>query len=281
MIRRAGRTSAQPLRGRRLRSRREHAELINLGWSAIGVESDEVACRIASERGVPVARGDARMLHSPTRASTWSYPLTWWEHIEEDHLVAREAFRVLRPGGVARRRALRRGAVERLRRSARPCAALRTATANALIVDAGFTVDQLWSWDVHFSARRPRGASPQRVESEMAPVNPVLNWGLRTALRVERHLPVRSLPGISTGRRGKEGDVSAASERHWVADPRLFVDAGDRGATPAALGPFSRGRLAALNARLRPGAEARFRLGGRGPRRCSGRRRGLAGPDPS
>jgi SAM-dependent methyltransferase len=173
-------------------------ELIDLGWSAIGVESDEVACRIASERGVPVARGDARMLPLADSSVDLVVSTDVWEHIEEDHLVAREALRVLRPGGrllvaVPSGRALWSGhdvALGHVRRYERP-------ELNALIVDAGFTVEQLWSWNVLLRpvarARRRHNES----ESEMAPVNPVLNWGLRTALRAERHLPVRSLPGIS------------------------------------------------------------------------------------
>jgi hypothetical protein len=54
------------------------------------------------------------------------------------------------------------------------------------------------SWNVLLRpvarARRKRRVTSQ---SEMEPVHPVLNVGLRAAVASERFLPVRRLPGIS------------------------------------------------------------------------------------
>jgi hypothetical protein len=63
---------------------------------------------------------------------------------------------------------------------------------------AGLDVIDVMSWNVLLRpvarARRRRRVTSQ---SEMEPVNPVLNVGLRMAVASERFLPVHRLPGIS------------------------------------------------------------------------------------
>ena len=68
----------------------------------------------------------------------------------------------------------------------------------SLVERAGLDVLDVMSWNVLLRpvarARRRRRVTS---ESEMEPVNPVLNAGLRLAVGAERLLPVSRLPGIS------------------------------------------------------------------------------------
>ena len=68
----------------------------------------------------------------------------------------------------------------------------------SLMEAAGLEVTDVMSWNVLLRpvarARRRRRVTSQ---SEMEPVHPVVNAGLRLAVGAERMLPVRRLPGIS------------------------------------------------------------------------------------
>ncbi len=62
---------------------------------------------------------------------------------------------------------------------------------------AGFVVHDTMGWNVLL---RPVARLRRRTntsESEMEEVNPVLNWGLRTIVRIESWLPVKRRKGIS------------------------------------------------------------------------------------
>ena len=63
---------------------------------------------------------------------------------------------------------------------------------------AGLEVVDLWSWNVLLRpVVRARRRKRSEAESEMEPVHPVLNAGLRSAVALERVLPLRRLPGVS------------------------------------------------------------------------------------
>jgi hypothetical protein len=66
-----------------------------------------------------------------------------------------------------------------------------------LVQDSGFVVEDTIGWNVLL---RPVARTRRRTntsESEMAMINPLLNWSLRAVVRVESWLPVQRLAGIS------------------------------------------------------------------------------------
>jgi SAM-dependent methyltransferase len=175
------------------------AVLRSLGWRAVGVEYTASGSAIAAGRGIPVVRADGRRLPVRDAAVDLVMSTDAWEHIDDDAAVAEESARVLRPGGrllvaVPAGVELWSGhdvALGHVRRYER-------ATLAAVIEDAGLVLDDLWSWNVLLrpvvKARRRRKVS---AESEMEAVHPVLNAGLRTAVALERVLPLGRLPGVS------------------------------------------------------------------------------------
>lgn len=175
------------------------AVLRDLGWSVSGLEYSPAGVEIAASRGLRVLRGDATRLPFPDATFDLVMATDVWEHIEDDRAVAAETARVLRPGGrvlVAVPCSMRLWsghdvALGHVRRYER-------AQLSALVRGAGLVVDDLWSWNVLLRpVVRARRRRHSEAESEMEPVHPVLNAGLRAAVAVERALPLRRLPGVS------------------------------------------------------------------------------------
>jgi SAM-dependent methyltransferase len=175
------------------------AVLRDLGWQVAGLEYSPVAAPIAARRGLPIVRADARRLPFRDESLDLVMSTDMWEHIDDDEAVARETVRVLRPGGralvaVPCSMKLWSGhdvALGHMRRYERD-------ELVSLMEGAGLDVVDVMSWNVLLRpvarARRKRRVTSQ---SEMEPVHPVLNVGLRAAVASERFLPVRRLPGIS------------------------------------------------------------------------------------
>jgi len=175
------------------------AVLRDLGWRVSGLEYSPVAAPLAARRGVPVVRADARRL--PFRDGSMDLVMStdMWEHIDDDAAVARETVRVLRPGGRAlvtvpcsmklwSGHDLALGHVRRYEKD----------QLVAVMEGAGLEVTDVMSWNVLLRpVARVRRRRRVTSESEMEPVHPVVNAGLRLAVGAERYLPVRRLPGIS------------------------------------------------------------------------------------
>jgi SAM-dependent methyltransferase len=174
--------------------------LADLGWSMTALEHSPAAAELARSRGLEVVRGDATSLPFPDASFDLVMSTDVWEHVEDDEAVAREAFRVCRPGGrllvavpagmdlwSAHDVAL--GHVRRYERD----------QLIELVQRTGFRVDDTMGWNVLLrpvaKARRRRRSTGS--ESEMEEVQPVLNSGLRTAVRVESWLPLKRFRGIS------------------------------------------------------------------------------------
>lgn len=175
------------------------AVLRDLGWSVSGLEYSPAGAEIAASRGLSVVRADATALPFADASFDLVMSTDVWEHIEDDGAIAGETARVLRPRGralvaVPCSMKLWSGhdvALGHFRRYERDQLA-------AVVGGAGLEVVDMWSWNVLLRpVVRARRRKRQEAESEMEPVAPILNAGLRTAVALERVLPLRRLPGVS------------------------------------------------------------------------------------
>jgi SAM-dependent methyltransferase len=175
------------------------AVLRELGWRVAGVEHSPAGAAIAASRGLDVVRGDARRLPFADESLDLVLSTDVWEHIDDDRTVAAETHRVLRHGGraliaVPCGMALWSGhdvALGHVRRN-------ESDQLRELVTGAGLVVEDLWSWNVLLRpVVRARRRKRQAAQSEMEPVHPVVNAGLRAAVAVERVVPLRRLPGVS------------------------------------------------------------------------------------
>jgi SAM-dependent methyltransferase len=174
--------------------------LRDLGWQVVPVEMSETAARLTHGRGgLAVVRGDARRLPVRDQSVDLVMSTDVWEHVEEDDEVAREAFRILRPGGrlllaVPAGMAMWSNhdvALGHVRRYERPA-------LEALLTGTGFVIHDVRSWNVLLRpVARLRRGNDGASESDMQPIPAPVNAGLRAAVELERFLPVRALPGLS------------------------------------------------------------------------------------
>ncbi|HEX7738710.1 MAG TPA: class I SAM-dependent methyltransferase [Marmoricola sp.] len=179
------------------------AVLRALGWHAVGLDYSPAALHAAQARGLTLVRGDAHRLPFADGSFDLVMSTDAWEHLDDHDAVAAEAHRVLRPEGtlfVAVPAGMELWsdhdvALGHHRRYER-------AELIDLVERHGFAVDDVFGWNVLLRpvARMRRGRASRRSgtgHSEMEPVHPVVNAGLRAIVGVEAALPVRQRRGIS------------------------------------------------------------------------------------
>ncbi|MFL6107430.1 MAG: class I SAM-dependent methyltransferase [Marmoricola sp.] len=175
------------------------AVLRDLGWQVTALDYVHDSAVLARRRGLDAVRSDARRLPFADGSFDLVLSSDAWEHIEQDDEVAAESFRVLRPGGrllvmVPAGMDLWSGhdtALGHVRRYEKD-------QLVALVAGAGFEVDEIFSWNVLLRpVARARRRKRTECASEMEPVHPLVNAGLRAAVALESALPVRRRKGIS------------------------------------------------------------------------------------
>lgn len=175
------------------------AVLRELGWQVTALEYSPAASRLCAARGIPTVRADARNLPFPDDHFDLLMSTDLWEHVDDDRAVAREAFRVLRPGGallvaVPSGMDLWSGhdvALGHVRRYERQ-------ELIDLVTGTGFRLVDVGSWNVLLRpVARLRRRRRTDAESEMEAVHPLLNAGLRAVVTVESALAVQGFRGVS------------------------------------------------------------------------------------
>jgi SAM-dependent methyltransferase len=171
--------------------------LRDLGWRALALEYTSDGARYAAGRGLPVIRADATALPLEEASLDLVAALDVLEHIPDDGAAAREITRVLRPGGHLvvtvpvdpRLWSAHDEAVGHVRRYTRE-------QVVDLLEGAGLDVVSVRSWMVLL---RPAVALRRRFTSGSDLDDPArwLNGALSSVVRLERRLPVGSLPGVS------------------------------------------------------------------------------------
>jgi SAM-dependent methyltransferase len=175
------------------------AVLREFGWTPVVGDLSETAVEIARSRGFDAVQADVRDLPWEDGEFDLVTAFEVLEHVEDDGKAAAECFRVLKAGGHAvftvpadmKLWSSHDVAVNHVRRYERD-------EFRKLLEGAGFVVDTLWSWNV---VLRPAAAWHRKRRAEGSDIdampNRVLNACLSAAIRAERYLPVKSLPGVS------------------------------------------------------------------------------------
>jgi SAM-dependent methyltransferase len=182
--------------------------LRDMGWDVLVTEYIDEGVEIARARGFNAIQADARDLPLPDSSFDVLVAFDVLEHIEEDDLAAAEIFRVLKPGGVAliavpcdmalwSKHDVATGHFRRYDR----------ASLTKLVESAGLTIETLWSWNVLLRPvvkMRRKNASDAQNEHDIVAVPPLVNLGLGTIIKIERYLPVKSMPGVSLMMRARK-----------------------------------------------------------------------------
>lgn len=171
--------------------------LLGHGWRAAALEYGQEGAEVGAARGLSVVRADATALPLADESLDLVVALDVLEHIPDDDAAAAEIRRALRPGGSViiavpadpKLWSAHDEAVDHVRRYTRE-------TLTSVLERNGLVVDTCWSWMVLLRPvvwLRRKSTSG----SDLDRPHPLVNTALGTVVRAERHLPVRSLPGVS------------------------------------------------------------------------------------
>lgn len=172
--------------------------LRDAGWRAVAVEYSETGAAICRSRGLDVVRADAQRLPFGAGCADLAVAFDVIEHLDDDAAAVAELHRVLRPGArlvlaVPADPTLWSAhdeAVDHKRRYTRE-------TLRQVVSGAGFTIDDLWSWNVLLKpvVRLRRKSSSG---SDLEHVAPPVNAALRAVIGAEQRVRwLRSRDGVS------------------------------------------------------------------------------------
>lgn len=172
--------------------------LRELGWRAFALEYSETGSAIARSRGLGVVRADAQRLPFRDGCARAAIAFDVIEHLDDDAAAVGELHRVLSPGSTLLIAvpadptlwSAHDEAVGHKRRYTRE-------TLTKVVEGAGFSIDQLWSWNVLLKpAVRLKRRSSSDSDLEHVPLP--LNLALRAVVEAERLVrPLRDRPGVS------------------------------------------------------------------------------------
>lgn len=167
------------------------------GWQVLALEYGAEGASVGRERGLDVIRADATALPLADASLDLVVAYDVLEHIPDHDSAVAQVRRTLAPDGTfliavpcdPRLWSAHDVAVDHVRRYTK-------ATLSDLLRRGGFTIERLWSWNVLL---RPAVRLRRRrsTGSDLDEVHPVVNLALRGIVTIERHLPVKALPGVT------------------------------------------------------------------------------------
>lgn len=167
------------------------------GWEVLALEYGAEGAQVGKERGLDVIRADATQLPLDRDCLDLVVAYDVLEHIPDHDAAVREVRRTLRRDGTfliavpcdPRLWSAHDVAVDHVRRYTK-------GTITDLLLRNGFTVDDLWSWNVLL---RPTVALRRRTStgSDLEEMPKIVNAALKGVVTLERYLPVKALPGVT------------------------------------------------------------------------------------